>query len=72
MSDDIAAGTKTTPDLCGATAASTKLVLLRRPLLADLLEQVRADWERDLRPLLPQFIAYEVARESVLSVFERE
>jgi len=33
--------------------------------LHETLEQVRADWERDLRPLLPQFVPYEIAREGV-------
>jgi len=31
------------------------------------LARVRAGWERDLRPLLPQFVAYEdVVREEIL------
>ncbi len=40
-----------------------KLGLYDLPWSAQLWEQalarVRADWERDLRPLLPQFVAYE-------------
>lgn len=27
--------------------------------LDNALERVHADWERDLRPLLPQFVSYE-------------
>jgi len=34
------------------------------------LEQVRTDWERDLRPLLPQFVPYEHARESVAGLLK--
>ncbi|UCC62929.1 MAG: nucleotidyl transferase AbiEii/AbiGii toxin family protein [Anaerolineae bacterium] len=34
-------------------------------VLEEALEQVRADWERDLRPLLPQFVPYEVAYEGI-------
>jgi predicted nucleotidyltransferase component of viral defense system len=34
------------------------------------LEQVRADWERDLRPLLPQFVPYELAREGAKALLE--
>lgn len=33
--------------------------------LQEALEQVHADWERDLRPLLPQFVPYEVVREGI-------
>jgi len=33
--------------------------------LEKALERVRADWERDLRPLLPQFVAYEDVRREV-------
>jgi predicted nucleotidyltransferase component of viral defense system len=40
-------------------------------LLNEALERVCADWERDLRPLLPQFVPYEVAREGVLPLLER-
>jgi predicted nucleotidyltransferase component of viral defense system len=32
-------------------------------MLEEALERVRPDWERDLHPLLPQFVPYEVARE---------
>ncbi len=31
----------------------------------EALERVRVDWEQDLRHLLPQFVPYEVARESI-------
>jgi len=34
----------------------------------ETLERVRADWERDLRPLLSQFVPYEVAREGVAAL----
>ena len=33
--------------------------------LEEVLTRVRADWERDLRPLLPQFVAYEDVRRGV-------
>jgi hypothetical protein len=33
--------------------------------LEEALTRVRADWERDLRPLLPQFVAYEDVRGGV-------
>jgi predicted nucleotidyltransferase component of viral defense system len=33
--------------------------------LKEALERVRVDWEQDLRHLLPQFVPYEVARESI-------
>lgn len=40
-----------------------KLALYEMPFSVEALEvalaRVRADWERDLRPLLPQFVAYE-------------
>jgi predicted nucleotidyltransferase component of viral defense system len=36
-----------------------------RGALAEALDRVRADWERDLRHLLPQFVAFETAREGV-------
>lgn len=35
--------------------------------LADAMERVRSDWDRDLKHLLPQFLLYEVAREGVLA-----
>jgi predicted nucleotidyltransferase component of viral defense system len=38
-------------------------------VLDDALERVRADWERDLRPLLPQFLPYEVAREGIAALY---
>jgi predicted nucleotidyltransferase component of viral defense system len=38
-----------------------------RDALAVALEQVRIDWERDLRHLLPQFVPYEMAREAVVA-----
>ena len=34
-------------------------------------ERVRADWQRDLRPLLPQLVAYEDARDGVENLFGR-
>jgi predicted nucleotidyltransferase component of viral defense system len=37
----------------------------KREALEETMENVRTDWERDLRPLLPQFVPYEVARERV-------
>jgi len=37
-------------------------------VLEEALEQVRAGWERDLRPLLPQFISYENARQDVVTL----
>lgn len=36
-----------------------------REALEEAMENVRADWERDLRHLLPQFVPYELARERV-------
>lgn len=46
-----------------------KLALYELPwrpeLLAPAVEQVRADWERDLRPLLPQYAAFEDAARAV-------
>ena len=36
-----------------------------RDVLEAALQQVRADWERDLRPLLPQFVPYENVRQDV-------
>ena len=39
-----------------------------RGVLEEALERVRADWERDLRPLLPQFVAYEDARRGVMAL----
>lgn len=37
-------------------------------VLEEALEQVRAGWERDLRPLLPQFISYENASQDVVTL----
>jgi len=39
--------------------------------LEEALERVRADWERDLRPLLPQFVTYEDARRSVVALLRQ-
>jgi predicted nucleotidyltransferase component of viral defense system len=36
--------------------------------LKEAVEQVGADWERDLRPLLPQFVPYEFAREGIAAL----
>jgi predicted nucleotidyltransferase component of viral defense system len=36
--------------------------------LEEAVERVRADWERDLRPLLPQFVPYELAREGIAAL----
>lgn len=36
-----------------------------REMLEEASENVRADWERDLCPLRPQFVPYEVAQERV-------
>jgi hypothetical protein len=38
--------------------------------LGEALEQVRAAWERDLRPLLPQFVPYQDVRETIISLLE--
>ena len=38
--------------------------------LGEALERVHAGWERDLRPLLPQFVAYEDAREGIAVLLE--
>jgi predicted nucleotidyltransferase component of viral defense system len=49
-----------------------KLALYEMAFSAEVLEEalarVRADWERDLRPLLPQFVAYEDVRRGVESL----
>jgi predicted nucleotidyltransferase component of viral defense system len=37
-------------------------------VLKEAVERVRADWERDLRPLLPQFVPYEFAREGIAAL----
>ena len=38
--------------------------------LEEAMERVRPGWERDLRPLLPQFVPYEVARGGVAVLLE--
>jgi predicted nucleotidyltransferase component of viral defense system len=38
--------------------------------LEEALEQVRANWERDLRPLLPQFVPYDIARQGIAALLE--
>jgi hypothetical protein len=40
--------------------------------LEEALTRVQADWERDLRPLLPQFVGYEDVRRGVESLEYRE
>jgi predicted nucleotidyltransferase component of viral defense system len=49
-----------------------KLALYEIAFSAEMLEEaltrVRADWERDLRPLLPQFVGYEDVRQGVESL----
>ena len=39
-------------------------------MLEEALERVRPDWERDLRPLLPQFVPYEEVRSRVADLLE--
>lgn len=41
-----------------------------RAVLEQALERVQADWERDLRPLLPQFVSYEDARRGIGPLFD--
>jgi len=57
------------PDL---TLVERKLALYDREWehegLEEAIERLRAECERDLRPLLPQFVPYEVARERVESL----
>jgi len=36
--------------------------------LEEAMERVRADWQRDLQPLLPQFVPYELAREGIAAL----
>ncbi|GEM_PF-6629428 len=48
----------------------TGLYLIDVNLLGETLEQVRAGRERDLRPLLPQFVPYEDVRETITSLLE--
>ncbi len=54
------------PDL---TLVKRKLALYDREwqheALEEAIENLRPEWERDFRPLLPQFVPYEVARERV-------
>jgi predicted nucleotidyltransferase component of viral defense system len=38
--------------------------------LKQALEQVRSEWEQDLRPLLPQFVDYGDAREAIATLLE--
>jgi hypothetical protein len=38
--------------------------------LEEALNRIRTDWERDLRPLLPQFVEYEDVRRG-LSILRR-
>ena len=38
--------------------------------LEEAMERVRPDWERDLRPLLPQFVPYDVAREGMAALLK--
>lgn len=38
--------------------------------LEKTVERVGADWERDLRPLLPQFVPYEVVRQGIAPLLE--
>jgi len=51
-----------------------KLAMYAREWESEALERaiegLRAEWERDLRPLLPQFVPYEVARERVEVLLE--
>jgi len=37
----------------------------KREALEEAIERIRAGWERDLCPLLPQFVPYEIARERI-------
>ncbi len=54
------------PDL---TFVEHKLALYdreqERKALEEAIEDLRTEWGRELRPLLPQFVPYEVAREHV-------
>jgi predicted nucleotidyltransferase component of viral defense system len=38
--------------------------------LEEAMERVRPEWERDLRPLLAQFVPYEVARQGIAALLE--
>jgi predicted nucleotidyltransferase component of viral defense system len=59
------------PDL---TLVERKLALYNREwereALEEAIEDLRIEWQRDLRPLLPQFVPYEVARERVEALLE--
>ena len=37
----------------------------KREAVEEAIENAQAEWNRDLRPLLPQFVPYAVARERV-------
>ena len=39
-------------------------------VLEEAIGRVQADWERDLRPLLPQFVSYEVVRQGIAGLLE--
>jgi predicted nucleotidyltransferase component of viral defense system len=45
-------------------------ITLEPGALGEALEQVRAEWERDLRSLLPQFVPYQDVRETIVSLLE--
>ncbi|MGD2166241.1 MAG: nucleotidyl transferase AbiEii/AbiGii toxin family protein [Anaerolineae bacterium] len=59
------------PDL---TLVDRKLALYnrdwKREAIEEALEGIRPEWKQDLRPLLPQFVPYEVARERVDALLE--
>lgn len=38
--------------------------------LEEAIEDLSAEWERDLRPLLPEFVPYKVPRERVEALLE--
>lgn len=38
--------------------------------LEGAVERVQADWEQDLRPLLPQFVPHEVVRQDITALWE--
>jgi predicted nucleotidyltransferase component of viral defense system len=38
--------------------------------LRESVERVRANWERDLRPLLPQFVPFDVARDGIAALLK--
>ena len=41
-----------------------------RGAFEEAIENLRAEWERDLRPPLPQFVLYQVEREQVEALLE--